>query len=172
MKWNTKWGKWVFSLVMVPKNHVLLAYKTFKKNPKHQNCQTHSFSMGLCAIGMWLTIDIRTLTLMQCSLSPFHTDDGLCELCPTHRIWFLTRQLLIAVFSAWLQGTPLKQQWGWRNSSRRPFLLLLARMLFPAILHHACGLLIFPFLTVFFHIFTAHLCSQRCQKCVAEMLSA
>lgn len=86
------------------------------------------------------------------------------------------RRLLVAVFAAWLEGTLLKtavgmqkkQHVGQKTLSGAPGSDADPRRPAPCLrsVNVSCADIFLP------HIFTAHLCSQRCQKCVAEMQSA
>lgn len=123
-----------------------------KKTPDYQKC---SFSVGLCAIGMWWTSDIRALTRMQHKslwATRFHTSNGLCELCLTQHIWLPPGAAVSAVCSACLEGTLLETtvRMQEKHVGQRPSLLCLAWVLIPDILHHTWGLYCFPFLTFFF----------------------
>lgn len=153
---------------MVLENCVLSAHMTLKKKqkPNYQKC---SFSVGLSAIGMWWTSDIRTLTRVQhksLRATRFHSSNGLCELC-------LTGQLLVlCVVPAWRESC-FKPRRGCRRSTRDTETLsaVLAPVLIPDILHMP-EVVSVSLPDVFLpRSFTAHLCSQRCQNCVAEMLS-
>lgn len=55
----------MFSFTMVLKSHILSADMTLGKITTQKNYQNYSFSVASCAVGMWLSNDLRTLTLVQ-----------------------------------------------------------------------------------------------------------